>query len=320
MRVVDSHTAGEPTRLIVEGGPPLGPGSLSARRERFAREFDSFRRFAVNEPRGSDALVGALLCEPQDKSCAAGLIFFNNVGYLQMCGHATIGACVTLAHLKRIGAGAHRFETPVGVVRAELIGRNEVAIDNVPSYRFRKGVRVEVEGLGPVIGDVAWGGNWFFLTEDAPCPPELANVATLTQAGEAILAALARAGVTGRDGARVDHLEFFASSPGGADSRNFVLCPGGAYDRSPCGTGLSAKLACLAADGKLKLGASWIQESVIGSRFVGSYREGPDGAILPRITGSAFVTAEATLLRDADDPFRDGIAAIAQATACGRGR
>jgi 4-hydroxyproline epimerase len=310
MRVVDSHTEGEPTRLIVAGGPPLGGGSLSARRERFAQEFDSVRRFAVNEPRGSDALVGALLCEPVDKTCAAGLIFFNNVGYLQMCGHATIGACVTLAHLGRIGPGVHRFETPVGMVDAELIGRNEVAIDNVPSYRFRKEVRVVVEGHGTVTGDVAWGGNWFFLTEDIPCPPELANIAALTRAGEAILAALARDGVAGRDGAPIDHVEFFAAAQG-ADSRNFVLCPGGAYDRSPCGTGLSAKLACLAADGKLKPGATWTQESVIGSRFSGEYRPGPDGSVLPRIKGRAFVTAEATLLQDRDDPFRFGIAPIA---------
>jgi 4-hydroxyproline epimerase len=308
VRVVDSHTEGEPTRLILDGGPPLGGGPLAARRRRFAEEFDHFRRFAVNEPRGYDALVGALLCEPEDPDCAAGLIFFNNSGYLGMCGHATIGAAVTLAHLGRIGLGAHRFETPVGVVSVELTSRNHATIENVESYRYLKAVSVEVDGLGLVTGDVAWGGNWFFLTEAAPRPLRIGEIPALTQAAQSTRRALKTQGVTGAGGAEIDHLEIFGPphSPE-ADSRNFVLCPGGAYDRSPCGTGTSAKLACLAADGKLRPGARWVQESIIGSRFEASYRPAAKGGIIPSIGGRAFVCGEAELHRDAADPFRDGI-------------
>ena len=307
MRVVDSHTEGEPTRLVVEGGPPLGRGPLAQRRRRFAEEFGHVRRFVVNEPRGFDALVGALLCEPEDPTCAAGLIFFNNVGFLGMCGHGTIGAAVTLAHLGRIGPGRHRFETPVGVVGVELIDRNYAIVDNVESYRHLKSASVEVEGLGVVTGDVAWGGNWFFLTQDAPCPLLGANIEILTRAARDIRRALHAQGVRGADGEDIDHVEIFGPPlSDDADSRNFVLCPGGAYDRSPCGTGTSAKLACLAAEGKLQPGQSWVQESVIGSRFEASYRPGGPGRIAPRIGGRAFVCSDAKLYEDPADPFRYG--------------
>lgn len=307
MQVIDSHTEGEPTRLVVAGGPDLGSGPLARRRRLFAERHDGFRTFALNEPRGFDAVVGGLLCEPAAPGCAAGLIFFNNAGYLGMCGHGTIGAAVTLAHMGRLAPGRHSFDTPVGVVSVELHDRNTVTIANVPSFLHRDGARVPVEGLGTVTGDVAWGGNWFFLTEAAPCPIEAAAIPALTEAALRIKAALVRDGVTGRDGGEIDHIEIFGASPTGADSRSFVLCPGGAYDRSPCGTGTSAKLACLAAHGELAPGAPWVQESVIGTRFTARYKPGSDGTVLPRITGRAWVTAEARLLRDSTDPFPNGI-------------
>jgi len=308
MRVIDSHTEGEPTRLIVAGGPDLGQGPLAERRRLFAERHDDVRAFALNEPRGFDAMVGALLCEPFDPSCGTGLIFFNNFGFLGMCGHGAIGAAVTLAAMGRIGMGVHRFETPVGIVKVELRGSNEATVENVPSYVFRRGVRIEVAGLGVVTGDIAWGGNWFFLTDSAPRALEPGNIADLTEAALAIRAELWRAGHRGRDGGEIDHIELFVRHPaGGADSRNFVLCPGGAYDRSPCGTGTSAKLACLAAEGALAPGAPWIQESIIGGRFTGRYEPRSDGTITPRITGRAWVTAEATLIRDPEDPFPNGL-------------
>lgn len=310
MRVIDSHTEGEPTRVIVEGGPPLGDGPLAERRQRFARSYDRYRSFAVNEPRGTDALVGALLVPPQDPGCAAGVIFFNNIGYLGMCGHGAIGVAVTLAHLGRIGPGSHRLETPVGTVRVDLADGNEVTIENVPSWRHRAGVTVDVPGLGPVTGDVAWGGNWFFCIHDAPVVLALSNVAELTRHAEAVMAALAAQGVTGRDGAPIDHVEFYGQpSRPGIDSRNFVLCPGGAYDRSPCGTGTSAKVACLAAAGRLAPGQPWVQESIVGSTFTARYRPGVDGTVIPSITGRAYVTGEAVLLRHPEDPFGDGLPA-----------
>jgi 4-hydroxyproline epimerase len=308
VRVIDSHTEGEPTRVIVDGGPPLGDGPLAEQLARFAAEFDHFRRFAINEPRGHDAIVGAVLCEPRDPSCAAGVIFFNNVGYLGMCGHGTIGLAVTLAHMGRLKPGRHRFETPVGTVGVELFDDHTATIENVESYRLAAAVSVEVAGLGLVRGDVAWGGNWFFLiSTPPPCDLMLANVGRLTQATTAIRDALIAQGVRGKDGAVIDHIEFFAPSPSSdADSRNFVLCPGGAYDRSPCGTGTSAKLACLYADRKLRPGQVWVQESIIGSRFRASLEPGPDGGVLPRISGRAFICAESKLVEDPSDPFRYG--------------
>jgi 4-hydroxyproline epimerase len=307
MKIFDSHTEGEPTRLVVEGGPDLGSGPLSERRRVFAERFDHVRRFSLNEPRGFEAMVGALLCKPVDPSCAAGLIFYNNGGYLGMCGHGAIGAVVTLAYMGRIGPGVHRIETPVGVVTATLQGRNTVTIENVPAYVHSSGVTVGVDGMGEVKGDVAWGGNWFFLTDNAPCPLDYVSVPRLTAAAKAVRAALLREGVTGADGAEIDHIEFFQPGTKGANSRNFVLCPGDAYDRSPCGTGTSAKLACLASHGVLKPGETWIQESIIGSRFAGAYAPGEGGRVHPSITGRAWVTAEATLILDRDDPFPNGI-------------
>lgn len=296
VRVVDSHTGGEPTRTVISGGPDLGGGTVAERLAVFRRDFDSFRRAVVNEPRGNDAMVGALLCEPADPSCAAGVIFFNNTGYLNMCGHGTIGLAVTLAWLGRIGPGTHRIETPVGVVTADLLGPDTVSITNVPSYRKAMDVRVEVPGYGTVTGDVAWGGNWFFLVDAPPVELRLANLDTLTAFSWAVRQAVNASGYP-----EVDHVELFAGH------RNFVLCPGKAYDRSPCGTGTSAKLACLYADGKLAEGEIWRQESIVGSAFEGSVSI-VGGAIVPRITGTAYVNADAQLILDEADPFCWGIA------------
>ena len=309
VRVIDSHTGGEPTRVVVGGGPELGGGTVAEKLRVFRERFDGFRAAAVNEPRGSDVLVGALLTEPADPSCAAGVIFFNNVGYLGMCGHGAIGLVVTLAHLGRIAPGEYRLETPVGVVTARLHESGEVSVRNVPSYRHAKGIRVSVPGYGSLTGDVAWGGNWFFLVEEHGQEIALANVEALTEFTWRVRQALVREGITGQGGAEIDHVELFAPSPTpGVHSRNFVLCPGKAYDRSPCGTGTSAKLACLHADGKLKPGDAWRQESIIGSVFEGTVEVAENGAaVLPTIRGSAFVNAEATLLLDPADPFCWGI-------------
>ncbi|HWY77362.1 MAG TPA: proline racemase family protein [Verrucomicrobiae bacterium] len=304
-KYVDSHTGGEPTRIVIDGGPDLGSGPLTARRDVFRRDFDRFRSAIVNEPRGSDVVVGALLVEPEDKSCAAGVIFFNNVGYLGMCGHGTIGLMVTLAHLGRIKPGEHRIDTPVGVVTATLHPNGEVSVKNVPSRRTNKGVTIDVPGIGPVTGDVAWGGNWFFLVEKHGQKLSLANADRLTDFCWRVRQAINAQGFPD-----IDHVELFGrpDSPQ-ANSRNFVQCPGKAYDRSPCGTGTSAKLACLAADGKLTEGDPWLQESIIGSTFTGSFRwlDRARGEVEPVITGSAFINAETTALLDESDPFCWGI-------------
>ena len=308
IQVIDSHTGGEPTRVVIAGGPDLGAGPLSERRARFREEFDEFRSAVVNEPRGSDVIVGAILCPPTDPACITGVLYFNNVGYLNMCVHGTIGLVVTLAHLGRIGPGEYRIETVVGIVTATLHEDGRVTVSNVPSYRSAKDVRLNVEGVGKVTGDVAWGGNWFFLVNDHGEKIDPANVERLIEVAWKIRQALEAAGITGEDGGEIDHIELFSPTDlPGADSRNFVLCPGKAYDRSPCGTGTSAKLACLAADGKLAEGQTWRQASIVGSIFEGRITPLEDGRVIPHITGSAYVNAEATLLLQSDDPFRMGI-------------
>lgn len=305
LKAIDSHTGGEPTRVIIGGFPDLGSGSVAERLEVFRTEHDQLRSGVVCEPRGHSAIVGALLCEPTDQGSAAGVIFFNNVGYLGMCGHGTIGLVKTLEHMGRIAAGAHRIETPVGTVEARLNIDGSVTITNVASYRFAQGVAIEVDGFGMITGDVAYGGNWFFLVNDAPIGVELANLKALTEFASAVRSSLGKNNITGSNGAEIDHIEVFASSPT-ADSRSFVLCPGLEYDRSPCGTGTSAKLACLYEDGKLEEGQIWRQESVIGSVFEGRVRI-ENGRVVPVITGTAHVTAEVELVLEPDDPFRFGI-------------
>lgn len=307
VRVIDSHTGGEPTRVVISGAPDLGEDALAIRLERLRNEHDDFRAAVVNEPRGYDAIVGALLCAPVDESCATGVIFFNNVAYLGMCGHGTIGVVATLAYLNRIGPGTHRIETPVGIVTARLSENGSVEIANVPSFRRAANVTVNVPGFGPVTGDVAWGGNWFFLVKDHNFELSLDNLDALTDFTWRVRESLANEGITGDGGHEIDHVELFApSQTEGIDSRNFVLCPGKAYDRSPCGTGTSAKLACLFADGKLAAGQVWRQESIVGSVFEGSVSI-IDNAIHPHIKGSAFITAEADLILDVRDPFCMGI-------------
>lgn len=309
IHIIDSHTGGEPTRLIVDGGPDLGNGTLAERVKIFRDKFDHYRSAVVCEPRGSDVLVGALLCKPHDPTCSTGVIFFNNVGYLGMCGHGTIGLISTLAYQGVLAYGKHKIDTPVGAVEVELHEDHSVSVHNVPAYRTQHAVSVEVEGHGTVTGDVAYGGNWFFLVADHGQDMRLANVEALTSFSWRVREALNAAGITGDDGAEIDHIELFAApSSHDNDSQNFVLCPGKAYDRSPCGTGTSAKLACLAADKKLNEGEIWRQESIIGSVFEGSFRHGSEnGKIHPTIRGTAFVNAESQLILDQNDPFIWGI-------------
>jgi 4-hydroxyproline epimerase len=308
MQVIDSHTAGEPTRVVLDGGPDLGSGPLAERAARLERDHLDFCAAVVLEPRGHDAVIGALLVAPDDPACTAGVIYFNNLQNLGMCGHATIGLGATLAHLGRIAPGTHRLDTPVGQVDFELHDANTVSVVNVESYRLHKDITVEVDDLGPVTGDVAWGGNWFFLVKNSPVALTGQNIRALTDLTLRIRSGLERTGVTGRDGAWIDHIELFGPPASAqAHSRNFVLCPGGAYDRSPCGTGCSAKLACLAEDGLLAPGETYIQESVIGSTYEISYAPGRTGGVIPTIVGQAFVTGEANLIFNPADPYRTGI-------------
>ena len=305
IQIIDSHTGGEPTRLVIGGFPDLGTGSMAERRALLAAQHDAWRATTVLEPRGNDVIVGALLCEPVDPANAAGVVFFNNTGYLGMCGHGTIGLVASLAHMGRIQPGVHGIETPVGTVSTTLHEDGSVSVRNVPAFRLHHRLAVDVPGYGAVTGDVAWGGNWFFLVTEHSQRVTSDNLQALTQFTTAIQQALEAQGIRGSDGGVIDHIEVFAEDEQ-ADSRNFVLCPGGAYDRSPCGTGTSAKLACLAADGKLQPGQTWRQASIIGSVFEASYERDGD-KIVPTLRGRAHISAEATLLIEDNDPFGWGI-------------
>ena len=305
---IDSHTGGEPTRMVYAGFPDLGTGSMAERLEVLKNQYDHFRRGVILEPRGNDVLVGALLCEPVNPEATAGVIFFNNTGYLNMCGHGTIGLIASLAYQGKITAGVHRIETPVGDVVCTLHEDGSVSIDNVPAYRYQEKVAVEVDGLGTVVGDIAWGGNWFFLVSQKFVDINVANAEALTDITWRIRQALIAQNITGENGGDVDHIELFQDCDF-ADSQSFVLCPGKQYDRSPCGTGTSAKLACLAADGKLAEGDTWQQASVIGSQFTGSYTRIDANTVRPTIRGSANISAETTVILDNQDPFQWGISA-----------
>ncbi|WP_330115518.1 4-hydroxyproline epimerase [Pseudomonas sp. JS3066] len=305
VHIVDSHTGGEPTRLVMKGFPELTGTSMAEKRDALRQQHDQWRRACLLEPRGNDVLVGALYCEPVSPDATCGVIFFNNAGYLNMCGHGTIGLVASLHHLGLIGPGVHKIDTPVGQVSATLHEDGAVTVGNVPAYRYRQQVPVEVPGHGLVFGDIAWGGNWFFLVSEHGQSLHLDNVEVLTEFTWSMLKALQAQCIHGADGALIDHVELFADDDE-ADSRNFVMCPGKAYDRSPCGTGTSAKLACLAADGKLAAGQSWIQASITGSQFEGRY-EWDGERIRPFITGRAYMTADSTLLIDEQDPFAWGI-------------
>lgn len=308
MRYVDSHTEGEPTRVILDGGPDLGDGTVAEKLQVLRHEHDYLRRFTILEPRGFSAIVGALLCRPSDPNCQAGVIFFNNTGYLGMCGHGAIGVAATLAYLGRIETGTCRLETPVGPVDVEVLEDSSFAVTNVPSYRYRTGVEVDVAGLGRVSGDIAWGGNWFFLTTVPGLTLTSEHIPQLTAASSSIRHALEAAGITGSNGGEIDHIELIGPAVNSdGNARNFVLCPGGEYDRSPCGTGTSAKVACLAADEKLQPGQIWVQESVIGSSFRASYRWDESGQLIPTIQGRAFVCADGHLVSQVGDPLAAGM-------------
>jgi 4-hydroxyproline epimerase len=308
---LDSHTGGEPTRLIETLPLNLGTGSVADKLSRLKNEYDDFRSKVLNEPRGSDVLVGAYLVPPDNPTCDLGVIFFNNVGYLGMCGHGTIGVVASLSYRGKLSEGTIRVETPVGVVEATLhpnkLGGeypNRVSVRNVPAFRHLEKIPVELDGK-TVHGDVAWGGNWFFLVHDHDMDVNMSNLEALTDFSWRVRQQLNAMGVTGANGAEIDHVELFTSTPD-ADSKSFVLCPGKTYDRSPCGTGTSAKLACLYTDGKLAVGQIWRQQSVVGSIFEGQIQV-VDGRIIPTITGEAWVMAEGYLLVDERDPFGDGI-------------
>jgi 4-hydroxyproline epimerase len=304
LKIIDSHTEGQPTRLIVAGGPDLGAGTVAERAERFAREFDNVRSAVVCEPRGSQFLVGGLVCEPHDPSCTAGVIFFNAVTVFGMCGHGTIGLVATLMHMGLIRPGPHRIETRVGIVEVELHDDGSVTVESVPAYRTRKGVTVDVPGHGKITGDVVWSGNWFFVVDHGQ-PLHQAPTEAMLNLGWEIRWALETRGVRGDDGSVINYVGLFSSSPT-ADSRNFLVCPGKVYDRSPCGTGTCARVACLAADGELREGAVWRQEGILGTHFDAWYRRDGD-RIIPSIRGRAHVNMEATLVLSDQDPFCWGI-------------
>lgn len=312
IEVIDSHTEGEPTRVVIGGWPPPKGRTMVERRDYMRANQDHLRCGVVNEPRGHDAVVGALVTPPVNPTSDAGVVFFNDVGYLGMCGHGLIGLARTLVFQHpekrdRWELKGMRIDTPVGTVSARLdIDNDAVEIQNVPSYVHARDLVIEVDGLGQIRGDIAYGGNWFFLADSPGIALKMENRGALLEATQLIRQALQSQGITGADGAEIDHIELFGPpSRHDADSKNFVLCPGAAYDRSPCGTGTSAKMALLHAQGKLIACEPWRQESITGSLFVG-HLDHVDSGFVPVIKGAAHITARSTLIFHPNDPFRFG--------------
>ncbi len=282
----------------------LRGNSIAEIRADFAARFDDLRSAFVCEPRGSDILVGALLVPGFEEQW--GVVFFNNVGMLNMCGHGTIGVAETLLHMGEWEIGEHVLETSVGKVGVTINADRSVEFANVPSYVSVRGVELTLSDR-KVTGDVAWGGNWFYLCDDHGMEIGLGNLDKLTQLGEEIRRKLLAEGIRGSNGGEIDHVELVVKQEIGA--KNFVLCPGLAYDRSPCGTGTSAKLACLYEAGKIQPGEIWRQESVTGSVFEG-WVEIINGQCVPHVRGRAFITAETELILDAEDPLRFGFTGV----------
>ena len=300
---VDSHTEGMPTRVITGGLGPIPGSSMQERRLYFEKHLDDLRLLLMREPRGHSAMSGAFLQPPTRPDADWGVLFVEVSGLLPMCGHGTIGLVTSLAHVGRLSVGQHAVETPVGTVQTELHSDGTVSVDNVECRCHAMDVELLLPGYGSVVGDVAWGGNWFFLIEGGPCELSRGNIPKLMDFTERVKNALTKAGVTGAGGEAIDHVEVSGPPVGpAADSRNFVLCPGGMYDRSPCGTGTSAKLASLYARGRLKPGQVWRQEGILGGVFEGVLVPRGD-RFIPRITGRAYVTGEAELVLDDRDPF-----------------
>jgi 4-hydroxyproline epimerase len=305
--IVDSHTGGEPTRVVLSGWPePLGK-TMEERARYVVEHQDHLRRGVVCEPRGHDAMVGALITAPIRKEALAGVIFFNDVGVLGMCGHALIGTVETLRFLGRIQGDSVELDTPAGAVSAIIDSDQQIVIQNVPSRLHQEHVEIEVPGIGSVIGDIAYGGNWFFLVNSPSFNLELRELDALMQSSKAIRKALLDQGLTGTDDAVIDHIEFFGPPKDPtADSRNFVLCPGNAYDRAPCGTGTSAKIATLHAKGQIETDQVWRQESITGSIYEASLRL-IDGQLFPFIRSRAHITSKSSLLFKEADPLRGGL-------------
>lgn len=311
LRVIDSHTIGEPTRLVIDeslvAGLDLGGGSVRERRDRFRERYDHVRQALVGDPRGTVAMVGVILLPPADPSCRFGAFCINRVGYLDMCGHATIGLAVTLGHLGRIEPGSFRLETPADVVGVTWHGGGEASFECVPPRRITKSLALACDDGARVTGDVATSGLWFFICRDHGLPVDSAGIPALTARAWAIRRALDARGITGTGGAVIDHVVLLGPP---RDARNhgraFVLCPDGAFDRSPCGTGTSALVGCLFEDGQLAEGHTWRQESVLGGVYEASIRR-VGGMLVPTVRGSAWLTGETTLHFAGDDPYRTGI-------------
>ncbi|MFW6692287.1 proline racemase family protein [Streptomyces sp. MAR4 CNX-425] len=322
---VDSHTEGMPTR-VVTGGVGVVPGATMAeRRAYFAEHLDDVRRLLVNEPRGHAAMSGAILQPPTRPDADYGVLYIEVSGLLPMCGHGTIGVATVLVETGMVPVTEPvtrvRLDTPAGPVTAEVAvsgGRAEsVTFRNVPSFALELDAAVEVPGLGRVTYDMAYGGNFYAIlpADSLGIPFAKAEKQRMLDVGLAIMAAVneqrrpvhpADPGIAG-----CKHVQLTAPpAGGGADARNAMVIHPGWFDRSPCGTGTSARMAQLYARGELALGADFVNESLLGTLFTGRLEEetavGGVRAQIPAVTGRAWITGMGQYLLDPEDPFPAG--------------
>lgn len=321
---IDGHTAGNPVRLVAGGAPLLKGASMSERRQDFLSRFDWIRTGLCFEPRGHDMMSGGFLYPPCDPANDIGILFIETSGCLPMCGHGTIGMVTFgLEHglIQPATPGKLRVEVPAGVIEIayETNGPKvtSVRITNVPAYVAERGIEVDVEGIGPLSIDVSYGGNYYAIVEPQGNYTGLDNLGAsriIELSGrirEAVRAKYEPVHPLDSTIRGVSHI-LWADKPKheGADGRNAVFYGDKAIDRSPCGTGTSARIAHLHATGRLKVGERFVHESYICSRFIGRVEQevtlGDKPAIIPSIEGSAIATGFNTIWIDREDPFWAG--------------
>jgi len=324
LAAVDSHTEGMPTRVITGGVGPIPGATMLERKLYFEQHLDELRLLLMREPRGHSAMSGAILQPPLREDADWGVLFIEVSGLLPMCGHGTIGVATVLVETGMVEVTEPetviRLDVPAGLVEARVRVEDghatSVTIRNVPAFLHQEARTVEVPGLGPITYDMAFGGNFYALTPAAAAGlvVDPARSGELIHAGLAVMAAInASDRPEHPEDPRIGgcrHVVFHEPGRDGADARAATSIHPGWLDRSPCGTGTSARLAQLHAHGQLELGAPFVNESVIGTRFTGRIVEQTTvagrPAIIPEITGRAWVTAMGQYLLDADDPFPAG--------------
>jgi len=325
-KTIDTHTMGEPTRIITEGLPFIPGNNMMDKKNYLVEHFDYIRTMTMHEPRGHGDMFGAILMEPTKKEADIGVIFMDSGGYLNMCGHGSIGVSTILVDEGYVKVEEPitniTLDTPAGLVRAKVEVENKkakgVSIENVPAFLYKENIKIEISELGQVPVDISFGGSFFALVDSKYLNLKI----SLENIDEIIkLALIIREKINNKvkvihpnipDINKVDLVEIYGKPTNSiADLKNVVIFGAGQFDRSPCGTGTSAKLAYLHGKNKLKKNEYFVHESITGTMFKGRILEevkiGKYNGIIPEIKGRAFIIGYSHLIAQEEDPFKHGL-------------